>query len=81
MVCEGKQKHLKYLYAPAALVNVALNLALIPGLGPSGAALASLVAQMSITVLLPFLIKPLRPNARLMLDAVPLRGVLPGRRG
>lgn len=81
MVCEGKQKHLKWLYASAALINVALNFALIPALGPSGAALASLATQMSTTVVLPFLIAPLRSNAMLVLNAILLRGVLPARRG
>jgi len=68
---------LKYLYFSAAVINVVLNYALIPVLGPSGAALASLLTQASTVVVLPLLIKPLRPNARLMLDAVLLRDVLP----
>lgn len=78
MVCMDRQKYLKYLYTAAAVINVALNLIMIPRLGASGAAAASLVTQISTTVLLPALIRPLRPNARLMLDAVLLRGVFPG---
>ena len=79
MVCENQQKYLKYLYISAAALNVVLNLALIPLWGASGAAAASLITQASTTILLPALIRPLRPNAKLMLDAVFLRGVLPGK--
>lgn len=79
MVCENRQKYLKYLYISAALINVVLNLILIPLWGASGAAVASLITQMSTTLLLPVLIRPLQPNAKLMMDAVLLRNVLPGR--
>lgn len=77
MVCENRQKYLKYLYISAAIINVLLNFVLIPRWGASGAATASLITQMSTTLLLPALIRPLRPNAKLMLDAVFLRDVLP----
>lgn len=77
MVCENRQKYLKYLYISAAALNVVLNFALIPSWGASGAAAASLITQASTTILLPALIRPLRPNTKLMLDAVLLRGVLP----
>ena len=79
MVCENKQKYLKYLYVSAAALNVVLNFALIPSWGASGAAAASLITQTSTTILLPALIRPLRPNTKLMLDAVLLRDILPER--
>lgn len=79
MVCENRQKYLKYLYVSAAIINVILNVLLIPQWGASGAAAASLITQMS-TILLPAVIRPLRPNAKLMLDAVLLRDFLPGKR-
>lgn len=77
IVCENQQRYLKYLYVGAAACNVALNLLLIPIWGASGAAAASLITQVATTTLLPALIRPLRPNAKLMLDAVLFRGVLP----
>lgn len=80
IVCENKQRYLKHLYFASAVINVVLNLVLIPLLGASGAALASLVTQISTTVFLPLVIPPLRPNARLMLEALLLRDVLPGKR-
>lgn len=73
MVCENRQRYLKYLYFCAALINVLLNAILIPGYGAAGAAAASLLTQISTTFVLPLLIRPLRDNARLMLDAVCLR--------
>lgn len=75
VVSENKQKYLKYLYAAAAIINVVLNLVLIPLWGASGAALASLVTQISTTVILPAFIPALRPNARLMVEALMLKNV------
>jgi O-antigen/teichoic acid export membrane protein len=75
MVCENKQHYLKYLYSGAALINVILNVLLIPSFGATGAAAASLITQISTTVLLPILIKPLRGNVKMMLDAVLLKDV------
>lgn len=79
MVCENRQKYLKYLYLAAAAVNVGLNLLLIPAFGGAGAAAASLVTQTVTVLVMPALIRPLRPNARLMLQAIALKGVLPSR--
>lgn len=75
VVSENKQKYLKYLYAAAAIINVVLNLVLIPLWGASGAALASLVTQISTTVILPAFIPALRPNSRLMVEALMLKNV------
>lgn len=80
IVCENRQRYLKYLYIGSALINVLLNWLWIPVWGASGAALASLVTQMSTTVFLPALIRPLRPNAKLMLEAVLLKDVLPNNK-
>lgn len=77
IVCENKQRYLKYLYAAAAAINVALNWLLIPIWGPSGAAAASLATQIATTVLLPAMIPQLRPNAKLMLEALLLKDILP----
>ena len=73
MVCEGQQRFLKYLYIGAAIINVILNLFLIPLWGASGAAMASLITQISTTLLLPAMIKPLWPNTKLMIDAMLFR--------
>ncbi|MBQ8623885.1 MAG: flippase [Oscillospiraceae bacterium] len=77
VVCENKQRYLKYLYISAAVINVVLNIVLIPWIGTVGAALASLITQISTAVILPVIIPPLRPNAKLMLDALLLKDVFP----
>ena len=75
IVSENKQKYLFRIYVSAAVANVALNLVLIPVWGASGAAVASLVAQIVTTLIAPFFIKELRQNSILMLQAIFLRGV------
>ena len=74
IVCNNQQKYLKYICAFSALANVILNLILIPQSGASGAALASLITQI-LTILLPCVFKEMRPNVKLMLDALLLRGI------
>ena len=80
MVCENQQCYLKYLYVCAALINVLLNCLLIPCFGASGAAAASLITQISTTTLLPAFIRPLRPNAKLMWEAMILKDVFPNKK-
>ncbi|MBE6781141.1 MAG: flippase [Ruminococcaceae bacterium] len=75
IVSKNVQKHLIKIYAAAAVANVILNVTLIPLLGASGAALASLMAQVLTGFVLPFFIKDLRPNAILMFEAIILKGI------
>ena len=75
IVAEGKQKYLKYIYTVAALLNVIINFALIPVMGAEGAALASLITQVLTSIVLPLFIKELRPNAKLMLEAIILKEI------
>lgn len=75
VVCERKQKYLKYLYLGSAVLNVALNLLFIPTIGVCGAALASLITQVSTIFIFPVMIKDMRPNVKLMLDAIKLKGI------
>ncbi len=77
MVCNEKQKYLKYMYIAAVIINIVLNLLLIPLMGASGAALASLITQICTSIILPYMIKALRPNAKLMLEAIILKDVFP----
>ena len=75
IVSEGKQKYLKYMYCGAAIINVGLNLVFIPLMGASGAALASLITQVFTSIILPLCFRGMRPNAKLMLEAILLRGI------
>ena len=76
MVCESKQKYLKYIYVSAAILNIIINFALIPKFGASGAAMASLITQVCTSIVLPFLIKPIRENAMMMVEAIMLKGLI-----
>lgn len=70
LVCEGKQKYLKFLYFSAAIINILLNAILIPFYGATGAAVASLVTQMGTSIVIPLFIKPLKENAILMIKGL-----------
>lgn len=69
IVCKNRQKYLKYIYLSAALSNVFFNIILIPIWGASGAAVASLLAQI-MTIIVPFFIKDMRENSIMMLKAI-----------
>ena len=75
LVCENKQNYQNLLYAGAAVVNVLINYLLIPVLGPTGAAFATLVTQVFTTVALPAVFPPLRDNVKLILEAISLNKV------
>lgn len=75
IVCKGKQKYLKYMYVLAAVINIGLNLVMIPIMGTAGAALASLITQVFTSIILPYCIKEMRPNAKMMIDAILLKGI------
>ena len=75
IVSENRQNHLIKIYVGAAIGNVVLNFFLIPAWKASGAAMASLLAQILSGFILPFFIKDLRPNAKLMVDAILLKGI------
>ena len=75
IVSYNKQNYLKYLYIGAAITNVVLNVIMIPLWGASGAAFASLLTQISTILVFPALIRDLRPNVKLMVDAILLKKV------
>ena len=75
IVSEGKQKYLKYMYGCAAIMNVIVNAILIPQFGAVGAALASLITNIFTSIVLPLIFKEMRPNAKMMLDSIFLRGI------
>lgn len=76
VVCENNQKLLKYMYIGSAVLNIILNMLLIPLLGASGAAIASLVTQISTIFGFPMLFKSYRPNVKMIFEAIILKGVL-----
>lgn len=76
VVAKEKQKYLFGIYTASALANVILNCLLIPAMGASGAAIASLVAQVFTTLMVPFFIKDMKENSMMILDAIMLKGIL-----
>ena len=75
LVCENKQKYLKYIYVFAAIANILLNAIFIPIWGATGAALASLITQFCTCLIFPGMMKQLRENSKLMLEAIFLKGI------
>lgn len=76
LVCEGKQNYLKWMYSLAVVINIGLNYLMIPIWGASGAALASLITQIGTSIVLPYFFSEIRPNAKLMVDAIFLKDIL-----
>ncbi len=76
IVSKERQKYLFGIYASSAVANVILNYLLIPSMGASGAAIASLIAQVLTTLVVPFFMKDMRENSMLILDAIRLKGIL-----
>lgn len=75
IVCEDRQRYLKYIYVFAAICNVILNCIFIPLWGATGAAAASLITQMLTTIVVPFFIKNLRHNSIMMIEGILFRGI------
>lgn len=75
MQCENKIKYESTLSLFGAIINVVLNLVLISLYGIIGAAIALLLTQFITNVVLVFIIKDIRINAKLIIDAVLLRNI------
>lgn len=69
MVPNEKQKYAKYIAACGATGNLILNLLLIPRLGITGAAIATVATQIFNNFVLGFLMPPIRENNMLILKA------------
>ncbi len=70
ILAENQQKYLWKINLFGALANVVLNFVLIPKFGINGAAIASLLTQFFTNVILGYLIKPIRPNNKLMIKGL-----------
>ena len=66
ILAENLQKYLWAINLTGAVANVILNALMIPFLGMYGAALASILTQMFINVIIGFIIRPLRRNNLLL---------------
>lgn len=70
VISENLQKFRLYNNIIAVIINISLNLLLIPVLGISGAAIATLVQQVVGVFALSFLWAPYRPSARAMIRSL-----------
>ena len=75
IVSENQQKYITPIYTGAAVSNVLLNYLLIPYMGATGAAIASLITQISTIFLFPMFIKTMRRNTKLLAEALILKGI------
>ena len=75
IVCKNKQRYLKYLYFSSAVLNVILNILFIPKYGAVGAAIASLISQISTVIIVPFFIKDLKENSIMIVEAILFKGI------
>lgn len=73
LIARGLEIYTLIYLGAGTLINILLNLALIPWLGFVGAAIATLSAQAISVVILPALIPITRPSVRFMVKAVSLR--------
>lgn len=65
-----KQKYLWQINLFGAVANVILNYILIPLIGINGAAVASLLTQFFTNVIVGYIIKPIRPNNKLIVESL-----------
>ena len=75
MQCENKLKYEALLSFFGAFFNVAINLIMIRNFGIIGASIALVITQFVTNVLFVYLIKGTRENAKLILDAIMLKGI------
>lgn len=69
ILSENKQKYLWIINLAGALLNIIINLIMIPLWGIIGAAIASLITQIFTNVIVGYIIKPIRENNKLMKKA------------
>ena len=70
ILAEEKQKYLWIINVSGALLNIVLNIKLIPQYGIIGASLASFVTQFFTNFVLGFIVKPIRDCNRLMIVGI-----------
>lgn len=73
VLCENKNKYVKYYLGIGALLNLALNALLIPAWGIEGAAVATLVTQFVTAIIAPMLFKETRSHTKIVWNAFTCR--------
>ena len=81
VLANNLQHYLWKINLLGALANIALNAGLIPVIGIYGAAVASLITQFFTNVTVGYLIRPILPNNRIMIESLKPKWVLGIARG
>ncbi len=76
ILAEEQQKYLWIINLSGAILNILANILLIPIMGAVGAAVASVVTQFFTNFVLCFLVRAVRPTARLIFQALDPRTLL-----
>ena len=75
IVSEKKNKYAKKYIFIGAVVNLALNALLIPKYNINGAAIATLVSQITVALIAPLFYKETRISTKYMIEAILFKGV------
>ena len=67
IICENKNKYVKYYIAIGAIVNLVLNAIMIPQIGINGAAIATLITQITTSLIAPLFFKETRAHTGIVL--------------
>ncbi len=70
LVAEEKHKFAKYILIYGVIVNVSLNLLLLPILGIAGAALATVITEVVTCFVAPLFYKSIRPHYKILIQAL-----------
>lgn len=70
IICEDKNKYVKYYVAIGAVVNLVLNFILIPTIGIKGAAVSTFITSMVVLIFAPLLYSETRNQTRYLIDGV-----------
>lgn len=73
ILCEDKNKYIKYYLSIGVAVNLVLNILLIPRIGIEGAAIATLVTQIVTSIVSPTFFKETRVHTKIVWEAFCLK--------
>lgn len=76
LICEGLQKYTLIYIGSGAIINILLNYILIPVMGAFGAAFATLVSQVVVSLIVPSFFKETRLSSIMMLKTFKAEGLL-----
>ncbi len=78
ILCENKNKYVKYYLFIGVIVNLVLNSLFIPWIGIIGAAIATLVTQITTSIIAPMCFKETRVHTKYVLEAFVLKWYFKG---